>query len=158
MLELPAGRLTLDKPLKLTRAQTVLRGAGAKRTTLYLPKSFTDLYGGWWASMGEAGFLAARLAASSVLPAPVRLCGKLRVASPALLKAQTVNICYLRLLLALALHAGRSGAKEGGYIFWGAFIMAEGKLRSSRLARVTSTPGRGAYSLQVRHASWCCCS
>ena len=47
MLELPAGRLTLDKPLKLTRAQTVLRGAGAKRTTLYLPKSFTDLYGGW---------------------------------------------------------------------------------------------------------------
>ena len=107
MLELPAGRLTLDKPLKLTRAQTVLRGAGAKRTTLYLPKSFTDLYGGWWASMGEAGFLAARLAASSVLPAPVRLCGKLRVASPALLKAQTVNICYLRRLLASALQGGR---------------------------------------------------
>lgn len=61
-------------------------------------------------------------------------------------------------LLACVGSAGRSGAKEGGYIFWGAFIMAEGKLRSSRLARVTSTPGRGAYSLQVRHASWCCCS
>ena len=45
MLGLPAGELTLNQTVTLTRAQTVLRGAGVSATTLRLPSSLTDLQG-----------------------------------------------------------------------------------------------------------------
>ena len=45
VVELPAGELTLEAQLVLTRPRTVLRGAGAGATTLRLPKSMTDLKG-----------------------------------------------------------------------------------------------------------------
>ena len=45
VLSLPAGRLTLDRPVKITRSQTVLRGAGMLNTTIYLPYSLTDVFG-----------------------------------------------------------------------------------------------------------------
>ena len=151
VLELPAGRLTLDKPLKLTRAQTVLRGAGAKRTTLYLPNSFTDLYGGW-RSVGKEKIPAGCLAAPAPCPVPFPLWAGCASHDRQNAEATWHARASLASLASPAsvVCAGRSDAKEGGYIFWGAFITAEGKLRSSRLARVTSTPGRGAYALQVR--------
>ena len=47
VLGLPEGRLTLEGArLFISRSQTVLRGAGAGATTLYLPSSLTDIQGG----------------------------------------------------------------------------------------------------------------
>jgi hypothetical protein len=45
VLSLPAGRLTLERPVKITRSQTVLCGAGMLDTTIYLPYSLTDVFG-----------------------------------------------------------------------------------------------------------------
>lgn len=45
MLELPAGRFDLRRPLTLTRPQTVLRGAGAGKTTLHISKSLSEYEG-----------------------------------------------------------------------------------------------------------------
>ena len=58
VLGLPAGRLTLERQLNLTRPQTVLRGAGGAGTVLHLPRSLTDLKGpsnyseGYWVYSG----------------------------------------------------------------------------------------------------------
>ena len=45
VLSLPAGRLTLERPVKLSRSQTVLRGAGMLNTTIHLPFSLMDVLG-----------------------------------------------------------------------------------------------------------------
>lgn len=39
MLGLPAGTLTLTKPLAIRRSKLVIRGAGAGKTVLSVPKS-----------------------------------------------------------------------------------------------------------------------
>ncbi len=58
MLGLPAGELTLDRQLNISRPRTVLRGEGAAATTLRLTRSLTDLKGpsnyseGFWVYSG----------------------------------------------------------------------------------------------------------
>lgn len=45
VLGLPPGVFTLERQVVITRPYTILRGAGRDQTTLFLPKSMTDLYG-----------------------------------------------------------------------------------------------------------------
>ncbi|PRW33624.1 band 7 [Chlorella sorokiniana] len=58
VLGLPAGQLTVDRQLNISRPQTVLRGEGAAATTLRLTRSLTDLKGpsnyseGYWVYSG----------------------------------------------------------------------------------------------------------
>jgi len=58
VLGLPAGELTLDRQLNISRPRTVLRGEGAAATTLRLTRSLTDLKGpsnyseGFWVYSG----------------------------------------------------------------------------------------------------------
>lgn len=45
VLYLPAGEYEVLERLEIRRSRVVLRGAGRGRTTLYFPKSLTDVYG-----------------------------------------------------------------------------------------------------------------
>lgn len=45
VLYIPPGRYTLTDVLYIRRSRLVLRGAGRTKTTLYIPKSLTDLFG-----------------------------------------------------------------------------------------------------------------
>ena len=45
VIALPPGNFTLTSRLEITRPKLVLRGSGKWDTTLYMPKSLTDLYG-----------------------------------------------------------------------------------------------------------------
>lgn len=58
VLGLPAGQLTVDRQLNISRPRMVLRGEGAAATTLRLTRSLTDLKGpsnyseGFWVYSG----------------------------------------------------------------------------------------------------------
>lgn len=55
VLTIPPGRFTVTEQLNITRSRVVLRGAGRTKTSLYLPKSMTDLYGPY--PMGTGGYV-----------------------------------------------------------------------------------------------------
>ena len=60
VLGLPAGNLTLEQQVVLRRPRTVLRGAGAAATELYLPHSLTDLLGARRAAIPSRGIRVLR--------------------------------------------------------------------------------------------------
>ena len=56
---IPAGRYVIAKQLKISKSSIVLRGAGQNQTTLYFPKTMTDLFGAsvdWTAAGGLVYF------------------------------------------------------------------------------------------------------
>lgn len=121
MLSLPAGRLQLDRPLTLRRSQTVLRGAGKGATTLFIPKSLSEVGGGGGGrNDGEERWGWRRRLAAQPGLGP-------EAAAPA-----------QRRLLA------------SQYSTSGGWIMAPGEHKTEELARVTSSEERGSYTVKVR--------
>jgi len=101
VLEVPAGRYRIEQPLKITKSDVVLRGAGPDRTTLFFPRSLREAigvgpfggrhgwaWGGGWIWLEGAAPTATQPLATVVEPAE-RGSDRLRVASTANLTAGT---------------------------------------------------------------------